>query len=127
MADKQRLRDELLRVLAPEACCRGRLRTGRASKATARWTSREGAGVMRQLLDQWGPTPSSPAFLLLSAQTWPAALRQGASVGPQGDWTKATLPPGSNSIMEGIRRPGALLGLGRWPCAGGLRETPTLL
>ena len=43
------------------------------------------------------------------------------------DWTGATLPSWFDSIAEGLRRPGAVLGLGPKAVLQGLRETPTLL
>jgi MPBQ/MSBQ methyltransferase len=44
-----------------------------------------------------------------------------------GDWTAATLPSWIDSILEGLRRPGAVLGLGPAAVLQGLRETPTIL
>ena len=44
-----------------------------------------------------------------------------------GDWTQATLPSWIDSIIEGIRRPWAVLSLGPKAVLQGLRETPTLL
>jgi MPBQ/MSBQ methyltransferase len=44
-----------------------------------------------------------------------------------GDWTRATLPSWGDSILEGLRRPLAVLGLGPAAVLQGLRETPTLL
>jgi MPBQ/MSBQ methyltransferase len=43
------------------------------------------------------------------------------------DWSAATLPSWIDSIAEGVRRPGAVLGLGPAAVLQGLRETPTLL
>jgi MPBQ/MSBQ methyltransferase len=43
------------------------------------------------------------------------------------DWTVATVPSWRDSILEGFRRPGAVLGLGPKAVLQGLRETPTLL
>jgi MPBQ/MSBQ methyltransferase len=43
------------------------------------------------------------------------------------DWTTATLPSWLDSIAEGVRRPGAVLGLGPTAVLQGVREIPTLL
>ncbi|MFM7455620.1 MAG: SAM-dependent methyltransferase, partial [Vulcanococcus sp.] len=44
-----------------------------------------------------------------------------------GDWSAETLPSWRDSILEGVRRPGAVLGLGPGALLLGLREIPTLL
>ena len=43
------------------------------------------------------------------------------------DWSRQTQPSWIESILEGVRRPGAVLGLGPGAALQGLRETPTLL
>lgn len=123
MPDKQRYADELLRMLGPK----GRL-------AVADWNRRdESVGpmdslerwVMRQLLDQW----AHPEFASI------AAMRQHFSQSPwaaninveSADWTIATVPSWRDSILEGLRRPRVVLGLGPRAVLQGLRETPTLL
>jgi len=123
MPDKQRYVDELLRMLRPQ----GRL-------AMADWNRRdpvEGAmdrlerWVMRQLLDQW----AHPEFASIAAMCrafncspWAEGLQVDSA-----DWTVATVPSWRDSILEGFRRPGAVLGLGPKAVLQGLRETPTLL
>jgi MPBQ/MSBQ methyltransferase len=123
MPDKQRYVDELLRMLRPQ----GRL-------AMADWNRRDPAAgemdrlerwVMCQLLDQW----AHPEFASI------AAMRRDFNCSPwaegiqveSADWTEATVPSWRDSILEGFRRPGAVLGLGPKAVVQGLRETPTLL
>ncbi len=123
MPDKQRYVDELLRMLRPQ----GRL-------AMADWNRRDPADgamdrleswVMRQLLDQW----AHPEFASIAGMRqdfdhspWAEGLRVESA-----DWTVATVPSWRDSILEGFRRPGAVLGLGPKAVLQGLRETPTLL
>jgi len=123
MPDKQRYVDELLRMLRPQ----GRL-------AVADWNRRDSADgamdrfeswVMRQLLDQW----AHPEFASIAAMRhdfdrspWADGLHVESN-----DWTVATVPSWRDSILEGFRRPGAILGLGPKAVLQGLREIPTLL
>jgi MPBQ/MSBQ methyltransferase len=123
MPEKQRYADEMLRVLRPGGCL-----------AVADWNRRDPAvapmnrlerWVMRQLLDQWAhPEFASIPSLRrnLETSTWNRGLPISTA-----DWTKATLPSWVDSIVEGVRRPGAVLGLGPRAVIQGLRETPTLL
>ena len=122
MPDKQRFADELLRVLKPS----GRL-------AVADWNrrdlvegplDRQERWVMHQLLTQW----AHPEFASIRG------FRQNLENSPYqrgeirtGDWTEATLPSWNESILEGLRRPNAVLRLGPKAVIQGLRETPTLL
>jgi MPBQ/MSBQ methyltransferase len=123
MPDKQRYVDELLRMLRPQ----GRL-------AVADWNRRDPADgamdrfeswVMRQLLDQW----AHPEFASIAAMRhdfdrspWADGLHVESA-----DWTVATVPSWRDSILEGFRRPDAILGLGPKAVLQGLREIPTLL
>ena len=123
MPDKQRYADEMLRVLRPGGCL-----------AVADWNRRDPAvapmnrlerWVMRQLLDQWAhPEFASIPSLRRNLETSPWNRDLPISTA---DWTVATLPSWVDSIVEGVRRPGAVLGLGPRAVVQGLRETPTLL
>ena len=80
---------------------------------------------MRQLLEQWAhPEFASIASLRRNLEASPWA--DGMAV-TTGDWSAATLPSWIDSILEGLRRPGAVLGLGPGAVLQGLRETPTIL
>ena len=123
MPDKQRYADELLRVLRPGGLL-----------AVADWNRRDPAvrplswlerRVMHQLLVQWAHPEfaSIPGFRRnLEHST------QGNAITVQtADWSRETLPSWIDSILEGLRRPLAVLSLGPRALLLGMRETPTLL
>jgi MPBQ/MSBQ methyltransferase len=123
MPDKQRYADELLRVLRPGGLL-----------AVADWNRRDPAvrplswlerRVMHQLLVQWAHPEfaSIPGFRRnLEHST------QGSAITVQtADWSRETLPSWIDSILEGLRRPLAVLSLGPRALLLGMRETPTLL
>ena len=126
MPDKQRFADELLRVLRPGGVL-----------AVADWNRRDPAvkplswlerRVMHQLLVQW----AHPEFASIAGfrRNLEQSRHAGASqqlLVDTADWSRETLPSWIDSILEGIRRPVAVLTLGPRALLLGLRETPTLL
>ena len=122
MPDKQRYADELLRVLKQNG-----------SLAVADWNRRDPSDgppnrierwVMRQLLNQW----AHPEFASIKGfrNNLEASVHQHGTISTD-DWTTATLPSWMDSIVEGVRRPGAVLSLGPRGLILGLRETPMML
>ncbi|MDP6204058.1 MAG: methyltransferase domain-containing protein [Prochlorococcus sp.] len=122
MPNKQRYADELLRVLRPNGVL-----------AVADWNRRDCENekmnrierwVMHQLLNQW----AHPEFASIAGFRR-HLLKSRYCGGPveTDDWTISTLPSWNDSILEGIRRPGAVLGLGPGAVIKGLREIPTIL
>ncbi len=122
MPDKQLYADEMLRVLRPGGVL-----------AVADWNSRESMPgiksnldgiVMRQLLNQW----AHPAFATINGfQTNLLTSRFCGGPVETEDWTKFTIHSWIDSILEGIRRPGAILRLGPGALFKSLREIPTIL
>jgi len=128
MPDKQRYADELLRVLKPGGLL-----------AVADWNRRDPAvkplnrlerWVMHQLLVQWAHPEfaSIPGFRRnLEQSPWAEGHNHSTLQVQTADWSRETLPSWIDSIVEGLRRPAAVLGLGPRAVVMGLRETPTLL
>jgi MPBQ/MSBQ methyltransferase len=128
MPDKQRYADELLRVLKPGGLL-----------AVADWNRRDPSvkplnrlerWVMHQLLVQWAHPEfaSIPGFRQnLEQSRWSSGSTHERLQVETGDWSRETLPSWIDSILEGARRPAAVLGLGPRAVLMGLRETPTLL
>ncbi|MFZ4804131.1 MAG: methyltransferase domain-containing protein [Synechococcus lacustris] len=122
IADKQRFANELLRVLKPGGLL-----------VAADWNQRDDrqrpfngleSWVLEQLRVQWAhPAFSSIASFSANLEASGQPLEQLRT----GDWSRETLPSWGDSVLEGLRRPGAVLSLGPTAMLKGLREVPTLL
>jgi MPBQ/MSBQ methyltransferase len=122
IADKQRFANELLRVLKPGGLL-----------VAADWNQRDDrqrpfngleSWVLEQLRVQWAhPAFSSIASFSANLEASGQPLEQLRT----GDWSRETLPSWGDSVLEGLRRPGAVLSLGPTALLKGLREVPTLL
>ncbi len=122
MPDKQLYADEMLRVLRPGGVL-----------AVADWNSKETTSglmnswekfVMSQLLNQW----AHPEFASING--FQKNLLNSRFCGSNveiDDWTDFTLPSWIDSILEGIRRPIAIIQLGPGAFFKALREIPTIL
>ena len=120
--DKERFADEILRILRPGGYL-----------ALADWNSRDLTKsppsffekiVLKQLLEQW----VHPSFIsingfsdILSRNINSSGLIQSAN------WNIYTNPSWIDSIIEGIRRPNAILSLGPLAMIKSIREIPTII
>tara|TARA_Y100001968_G_scaffold242422_1_gene226074 strand:+ start:1533 stop:2468 length:936 start_codon:yes stop_codon:yes gene_type:complete len=120
--DKQIFADQMLRVLRPGGVL-----------ALADWNRRDPMTlkygffekfVLRQLLNQW----THPEFATINGfrRNLLNSPYCGGNVETQ-DWTKFTIPSWNDSIIEGIRRPNAILGLGPKALFQASREIPTII
>ena len=122
IAEKQRFADGLLRLLKPG----GRL-------VMADWNQRDPRRqplsrlermVLNVLLDQWGHAAFASMEAVqehLQASSYPCVGLRSA------DWSRATFPAWPEAVLEGFRRPWAVLSLGPAAVVQGLREVPTIL
>ena len=120
--DKQRYADQMLRVIRPGGVL-----------AIADWNVRDTMPlklnvfeklILRQLLTQW----THPEFSSINGfkHNLLNSPFNGGFVETE-DWTRFTLPSWNESIMEGIRRPNAILKLGFKSLFKSFREVPTIL
>ncbi len=120
--DKQGYADQMLRVLRPGGFL-----------AVADWNRRDPSilqydylekFILRQLLNQW----THPEFATINGfrNNLLNSPFCGGSVETE-DWTKFTLPSWNDSILEGVRRPNAILGLGIQSFFKASREIPTIV
>ena len=120
--NKQLFADEMLRVLRPGGFL-----------AIADWNKRDISDgvlggvekfILKQLLNQW----THPEFSSINGfrNNLLESSFNGGSVETD-DWTEYTLPSWNDSILEGIRRPKVIIGLGYNSFFKALREIPTIL
>ncbi len=122
MPDKQQYADEMLRVLRPGGVL-----------AVADWNVRdvmEGRKtlienfIMQQLLNQW----THPEFASITSFRKNLIESSFSSGDIQvEDWTKFTIQSWLDSILEGFRRPNAIIRSGPFAVFKGFREIPTIL
>ena len=122
MNDKKKFADEMLRTLRPGGYL-----------AVADWNSRDLRNnppsffekiILKQLLEQW----VHPNFI--SIKEFSEILYQNKNSSGmvfQENWNSYTNPSWYDSIIEGIRRPKAILSLGPSAFIKSLREVPTIL
>ena len=122
MNDKTKFADEMLRTLRPGGYL-----------ALADWNSRDlrkyppsflEKFVLKQLLEQW----VHPSFI--SINEFADILRtnkHSAGIVISDNWNYYTNPSWYDSIIEGIRRPLAILSLGPFAIVKSIREIPTIL
>ena len=122
VVDKQKFVDEMLRVLRPGGYL-----------AVADWNSRDlnikppsflEKIILKQLLEQW----VHPAFISINDFHEILSKHSNSSgVVSSENWNSFTNPSWIDSILEGIKRPGAILSLGPIAIIKSIRETPTIL
>ena len=122
MNDKAKFADEMLRVLRPGGFL-----------ALADWNSRDLRNqppsfienlVIKQLLEQW----VHPNFISINEFANILATNNNSSGKIiTENWNSYTNPSWYDSIIEGIRRPNAILSLGPFAIIKSIREIPTIL
>ena len=122
MNDKNKFADEMLRTLRPGGYF-----------ALADWNSRDFQNhppsfleriVLKQLLEQW----VHPNFISIKSFTQILKKNENSSGRIVSEnWNPYTNPSWWDSIMEGIRRPNAILSLGPMAILKSIREIPTIL
>ena len=120
--DKKRFADEILRLLRPGGYL-----------ALADWNSRDLIKyppsiiekiVLKQLLEQW----VHPAFISIKGfSSLLSSNNNSAGLVKSEDWNCYTNPSWIDSIIEGIRRPNAIISLGPMAIIKSIREIPTIL
>jgi MPBQ/MSBQ methyltransferase len=125
IADKRRFAAELLRVLRPG----GRL-------VAADWNRRDDrmrpyspleAWVLEQLQVQWAHPPFASIPEVCRDLAGAEAAVNGSTAPEWADWSRETLPSWPDSILEGLRRPMAVLRHGPGGILKALREVPTIV
>jgi len=122
MKDKKRFADEMLRTLRPGGYL-----------ALADWNSRDLKAyppslleklVLKQLLEQW----VHPNFISINEfSNILSTDKNSAGRVTSENWNSYTNPSWYDSIIEGIRRPYAILSLGPLAIVKSIREIPTIL